>query len=64
MVKNSTAPSRVDYANADGPTVVCDLPAVICGVASPDGTDAMCFQPKGALALRIYRIEVPVKDAS
>jgi hypothetical protein len=56
--------SFVGYARADGPTVDCDLPAVIRGTASPDGTDAMCFQPKGALALRIYHIEVPVKNAS
>ncbi len=54
--------SFVGYASTDGPTVICDLPAVIRGAASADGTDAMCFQPKGALALRLYRIEVPVKN--
>lgn len=50
----------VGYANADGPTVICDLPAVIRGAASADGSDAKCFEPKGALALRLYRFEVPV----
>lgn len=51
--------SFVGYANPDGPTVVCDLPAVIRGQASADGSDAMCFEPKGWLALKIYRWEVP-----
>jgi hypothetical protein len=49
----------VGYANPDGPTVVCDLPAVIRGEPSSDGTAAMCFEPKGWLALKIYRWEVP-----
>ena len=53
--------SFVGYARIDGPTVDCNLPAVIQGTASSDGTDALCFQPKGALALRLYHIEVPVK---
>jgi hypothetical protein len=56
--------SFVGYANPDGLTVICDLPAVIRGQTSLDGSDAKCFQPKGALALRIYRIEVPVKNPS
>jgi hypothetical protein len=54
--------SFVGYANPDGLTVDCDLPAVIRGVPSQLGTDAQCFQPKGWLALKIYRIEVPVKN--
>jgi hypothetical protein len=33
---------------------------VIEGQASADGTGAMCFQPKGRMALMIYRWEVPV----
>ena len=49
----------VGYANPDGPTIVCDLPAVIRGERSADGSDAMCFEPKGWLALKIYRWEVP-----
>jgi hypothetical protein len=49
----------VGYAVPGGETVVCDLPAVIRGQASADGTDALCFEPKGALALRIYHWEVP-----
>ena len=57
--------SFVGYANTDGTALVCDLPAVIRGQTSPDGTsDAKCFQPKGALALRIYRMEVPVRNPS
>ena len=56
--------SFVGYANTDRPTVECDLPSVIRGTPSTDGTAAMCFQPKGALALRLYRIEVPVRNAS
>ncbi len=49
----------VGYAVAGGPTVVCDLPAVIQGKPSADGTAALCFEPKGWLALKIYRFEVP-----
>ena len=49
----------VGYAVPGGETVVCDLPAVIRGKASADGTDALCFEPKGWLALKIYRWEVP-----
>jgi hypothetical protein len=55
--------SFVGYANPDGTVLVCDLPSLIRGTASPDGTsDAKCFQPKGALALRLYRLQVPVKN--
>ena len=49
----------VGYANADRPTIVCDLPAVIRGVPSATGTAALCFEPKDWLALKIYRWEVP-----
>ena len=49
----------VGYANPGGETVVCDLPAVIRGVASMSGTDALCFEPKSWLALKLYRWEVP-----
>jgi hypothetical protein len=54
----------VGYANPGGLTIDCDLPAVIRGEASALGTDAQCFEPKGALALKIYRIQVPVKNPS
>jgi hypothetical protein len=47
----------VGYANPGGETVVCDLPAVIQGRFS--NTAALCFEPKGWLALKIYRWEVP-----
>jgi hypothetical protein len=49
----------VGYANPDGPTVVCDLPAVIRGTPSATDTDALCFEPKGWLALKLYRWQVP-----
>ena len=49
----------VGYAVPGGETVVCDLPAVIRGQHSAGGTDALCFEPKGWLALKIYRWEVP-----
>jgi hypothetical protein len=39
--------------------VVCDMAAVVKGQLSATGTDAECFEPKGWLALRIYRIEIP-----
>ena len=55
--------SFVGYANPDGTVLVCDLPSLIRGVASPDGaSDAKCFQPKDPLALRLYRFEVPVRN--
>ena len=49
----------VGYANPGGETVVCDLPAVIRGTPSATDTDAKCFEPKGWLALKIYRLQVP-----
>jgi hypothetical protein len=57
----------VGYANPDGPTVVCDLPAVIQGTPSATDTDALCFEPRGRLALWLYRWQVPdrgVKQSS
>jgi hypothetical protein len=51
-----------DYAS--GTEVECDMGAVIKGQPSATGTDAVCFEPKGWLALKIYRIEVPVKTVS
>lgn len=39
--------------------VVCDMAAVVQGKLSPAGTGAECFEPKGWLALKIYRVEVP-----
>ena len=47
----------VGYANPGGETVVCDLPAVIQGRFT--NTAALCFEPKGKLALMIYHIQVP-----
>ena len=41
--------------------VVCGLGAVVKGRILTDGTDALCFEPKGWLALKIYRIEVPTR---
>ena len=41
--------------------VVCDLSAVIRGIPSVSGGDAMCFQPKNWLWRKLYRIEVPEK---
>ena len=43
--------------------VQCDMAAIVRGQPSADGTDALCFEPKGWLALKIYHFEVPVKDA-
>lgn len=42
-------------------SVVCGLGAVVQGRPLADGTDALCFEPKGWLALKIYRIEVPIR---
>jgi hypothetical protein len=47
----------VGYANPSGETVICDLPAVIQGRFT--NTAAICFEPRGWLALKIYRWEVP-----
>ena len=41
--------------------VVCGLGAVVKARPLTDGTDALCFEPKGWLALKIYRIEVPTR---
>ena len=41
--------------------VVCNMSAVVKGQSRTDGTDALCFEPKGWLALKLYRIEVPSK---
>jgi hypothetical protein len=41
--------------------VVCNMTAVIRGQSLTDGTDALCFEPKNWLALKLYRIEVPPK---
>jgi hypothetical protein len=49
----------VGFANPDGETVECDLASVIQGKPSALGTDAQCFEPKGKLALQIYRWQVP-----
>jgi hypothetical protein len=54
----------VGFANTQGPTIECDLPAVIEGRPSQLGTDAKCFEPKGRIALQLYRWEVPVRPAA
>ena len=41
--------------------VVCGLGAVVKARPLADGTDALCFEPRGWLALKIYRIEVPTR---
>ena len=41
--------------------VVCDMASVVQGRMSPTSSGAECFEPKGWLALKIYRIEVPPK---
>ena len=41
--------------------VTCGLGAVVQGRHLTDGTDALCFEPKGWLALKLYRIEVPTR---
>jgi hypothetical protein len=43
--------------------VVCSMAAVIKGQSLTGGSDALCFEPKGWLALKIYRIEVPSKGS-
>lgn len=43
--------------------VVCGMSALVRGQHLADGTDALCFEPKGWLALKLYRIEVPAKSA-
>jgi hypothetical protein len=52
----------VGFANPDGETVECDLPSVIQGKPSDTGTDAQCFEPRGWMALQLYRWEVPEKQ--
>jgi hypothetical protein len=41
--------------------VVCNMTAVTRGQFQSDGTDALCFEPKNWLALKLYRIEVPAR---
>lgn len=43
--------------------VVCDMAAVVQGRMSPTGSGAECFEPKGWLALKIYRVEVPPRGS-
>lgn len=54
----------VGFANIQGETVECDLPAVIQGQPSQTGTDALCFEPKSWIGLRLYRWEVPVRHVA
>jgi hypothetical protein len=41
--------------------VVCGMSTLVRGRPAADGTDALCFEPKGWLALKLYRIEVPAR---
>lgn len=41
--------------------VTCDMGAVVKGHPSATGADALCFEPKGWFALRVYRVEVPLR---
>lgn len=43
--------------------IECDMISLVRGTPSTDGTDALCFEPKGWLALKIFHFEVPVKSA-
>ncbi len=44
------------------PGIVCDMHAVVTGVATGAfQTGALCFEPKDWLALKLYRLEVPIK---
>jgi hypothetical protein len=38
------------------------MSAVVQGRTSATGSGAECFEPKGWVALKIYRIEVPSKQ--
>jgi hypothetical protein len=51
----------IAWDNPGGPQITCDMIAVVRGTPSSDGTDALCFEPKGWLALKIFHFEVPVK---
>jgi hypothetical protein len=54
----------VGFANTMAETVQCDLPAIIQGKPSETGTDALCFEPKSWIGLRLYRWEVPVRHVA
>lgn len=41
---------------------VCNMGAVVNGRVEANGSDALCFEPKNWLALRIYRVEVPLRN--
>ena len=41
--------------------VVCEMSALIKGKLSATGGDVICFEPKGWLARKLYRLEVPEK---
>ena len=58
--RNDMALRKLQTEHPTIETVQCDMPAVIQGKPSALGTDAQCFEPKGWLALRLYRWEVPV----
>jgi hypothetical protein len=41
--------------------MVCDMASVVRGEPG-NGDDVKCFEPKGWLALKLYRLEVPSKS--
>ena len=42
--------------------VFCDMTALVKGKPSATGGDVLCFEPRGWLAKKLYRLEVPVKS--
>jgi len=43
--------------------VVCDMADLVKARPAAGNGDAMCFEPKGWLALKLYRLEVPSRSA-
>lgn len=43
--------------------VVCDMVSLVKGRPAAGNGDALCFEPKGWLALKLYRLEVPSRSA-
>ena|SRR5581483_6039697 len=43
--------------------VVCDMADLVKARPATGNGDAMCFEPKGWLALKLYRLEVPSRSA-
>jgi len=43
--------------------VVCDMADLVKGRPAAGNGDALCFEPKNWLALKLYRLEVPSRSA-